>query len=106
MFKFCFQTNLEVNEEVVCNPRPIERELSSYHGEGTCVCKSFLGTCIHKTESKQTSKEATAGELRIISIYLAGRELSSKGVKIVKLCFLIICKDTSLVNWIAMSIMI
>ena len=73
MFECCFQTNLEVNEEVVCNPRPIERELSSYHGEGTCVCKSFLGTCIHKTESKQTSKEATAGELYIISIYLAGR---------------------------------
>ena len=104
MFKFCFQTNLDVNEEVVCNPRPIERELSSYHGEGTCVCKSFLGTCIHKTESKQPSKEAIAGELYIISIYLAG--LSSKGVKIVTLCFLIICKDTSLVKWIAMSIMI
>ena len=87
MLRFCFQTNLEVNKEVVWNPRTIERELSSYHGEGTCVCKSFLGTCIHKTESKQPSKEATAGELYIISIYLAGREWKMV-CNIVTLCLL------------------
>ena len=50
------------DEQAVCNASPTELEISSQHGEGICVCKSFLGTCIHKTENNQTSKEAIPGE--------------------------------------------
>ena len=63
MFECHGKIKLGDGDKVVCNPRPTERELSSQHAEGICVCKSFLGTCIHKTESSQTSEEAMPSEL-------------------------------------------
>ena len=63
MFKSHGKIKLGDDDKVVYNPASTERELSSQHAEGICVCKSFLGTCIHKTESNQTSDEAMPGEL-------------------------------------------
>ena len=61
---FHFYINITGRIEVeIKGVEKLEEEKSSEHLGDNCPCKSFIGTCIHKAESKASEKRITIHDL-------------------------------------------